>query len=198
MTRNDSTPVGELTRLLREHRAGDADAFARLVSLVYDDLRRVAGGQLRRGTPSDTLSATALVHEAYVRLVDETIPWQNRAHFFAIAARAMRRVLIDHARVRHAAKRGGGVLPLALDADALQGEIPADAMIVIDDALTKLGDVNDRLVRVAECRLFAGLTEQETADALGLSVRTVQREWSRARAWLQAALAPSPRPPTLR
>jgi RNA polymerase sigma factor (TIGR02999 family) len=187
---------GRLTHLLQRHRQGDDEAFDELVSIAYDQLRRVARGQLvRRGTPG-TLSPTSLVHEVYVQLRDERgVDWQDRGHFFAISARAMRRILVDHARRRGAKKRGDGVPVFALtDLDPAidQSANHADRILAIDQAVTALGRVQARLAQLVECRYFAGLTEEETAEALGVSVRTVQRDWIRARAWLLKTLGDSP------
>lgn len=186
---------GRLTHLLQRHRLGDDEAFDELVSIAYDQLRRVARGQLvRRGTPG-TLSPTSLVHEVYVQLRDERgVDWQDRGHFFAISARAMRRVLVDHARRRGAKKRGDGMPVFALtDIDPAidQPANHVDRILAIDQAVTALGRVQERLARLVECRYFAGLTEEETAEALGVSVRTVQRDWIRARAWLLKTLGDS-------
>lgn len=176
--------------LLLKSRAGERWAFDTLYTRLYDDLQGVARGQLRRYGAGDTLDTTALVHEAYVRLVDETsVPWECRAHFLAIAARAMRRALVDYTRERHAQKRGGGSPHVTLPADLFGVAPPLETLMVIDDALSELATFDDRLPRVAECRLFGGLTEAETAQALGVSVRTVQRDWRRARAWLQQELS---------
>jgi RNA polymerase sigma-70 factor, ECF subfamily len=193
--------TGRLTRLLQRHRMGDDEAFDELVSIAYDQLRRVARGQIvRRGTPG-TLSPTSLVHEVYVQLRDERgVDWQDRGHFFAISARAMRRILVDHARRRGAKKRGDGLPVFALtdfDPAIDQHADHADRILAIDQAVTALGRVQARLAQLVECRYFAGLTEEETAEALGVSVRTVQRDWIRARAWLlktlgDASQAPGP------
>lgn len=174
--------------LLLLSRAGDRSSFDMLYSRLYDELRDAARVQLRhyRG---DTLDATALVHEAYLRVADEqNVPWQCRAHFLAVSARVMRRVVVDHIRERTALKRGGGRPYVTLMPDLVAGEQQPETLIGIDDALSALAAFNERLTRVAECRLFGGLTEEETAAALGVSVRTVQRDWQRARAWLQQAL----------
>jgi RNA polymerase sigma factor (TIGR02999 family) len=185
--RNDR--VGEITALLQRHHAGDRQAYDELLSLVYDHLRKIARGQLGRGWPSTTLTPTALVHEIYVQLGDETgVDWQHRSHFFAISARAMRRVLVDHARARNAQKRAGGRPHLTLDEIQIGKESQAELIVAVDQALTSLERFNPRLARVVECRYFAGLTEEETASALETSLRTVQRDWMRARAWLLKAL----------
>jgi RNA polymerase sigma-70 factor, ECF subfamily len=190
--------AGRLTHLLQRHRMGDDEAFDELVAIAYDELRRVARGQLvRRGTPG-TLSPTSLVHEVYVQLKDERgVDWQDRGHFFAISARAMRRILVDHARRRGAKKRGDGMpifaltdIDPAIDPHTNQGD-HADRILAIDQAVTALGRVQARLAQLVECRYFAGLTEEETAEALGVSVRTVQRDWIRARAWLLKTLGDS-------
>lgn len=176
----------DVTRLLVAHHQGDKEAFGELMPLIYEDLRRIARQQLRRGASGQTLNATAVVHEAYFRLVDETrIPWQDRGHFFAIAARSMRRIIIDYARRKSTQKRGGAVPPLELEPERIGVEEQAETLLALDQGLGKLSAFNERLARVAECRLFAGLTEEETAVALAVSTRTVERDWVRARAWLQ-------------
>lgn len=180
---------GEITRLLRAHHDGDRDAFDRLVPLVYDRMRRIARGQLAASRRGDTLGATALVHEAYLQLVAErAVDWHDRSHFFAICARAMRRILVDHARRKLAGKRGGGSLQLSLEADLAGPSPSAELILAIDLALDRMATFNERLARVVECRAFAGMTEAETAQALQTSLRTVQREWTRARAWLRKEL----------
>lgn len=176
------TPI---TELLHRHHRGDREAFDQVVSLVYDHLRRIARGQLARGWPSDTLSATALVHEAYVQLAAETgVDWENRGHFFAICARAMRRILVDHARHLGAQKRNPDLPALMSSASDVSVDGQAELIVAVDEALASLEAVDARLVRVVECRYFGGMTEEETAGALGTSLRTVQRDWMRARAWL--------------
>ncbi len=176
----------EITRLLIAHHQGDREAFERLVPLVYDDLRRIARRQIGRSGAAATLNATAIVHEAYFRLVDaDGVPWQNRGHFFAVAARSMRRIIVDYARERQAQKRGGGEIHVELKPNAVAIEEQAETLLAIDRALTSIAAFSERLARVVECRLFGGLSEAETAQALDVSVRTVQREWHRGRAWLQ-------------
>jgi RNA polymerase sigma factor (TIGR02999 family) len=179
----------DITELLLAHRGGDATALDRLVPLVYDDLRRIARGQLRRRRPGDTLNTTGLVHEAYVRLVDQTrASWRDRGHFFAVSAIAMRQIVVDHARRRMRAKRGGDRVTVPLDDVQEPAAREAGRILEIDEALERLAKVDRRLVQVVECRYFAGLTEEETAAALGVSVRTAQREWFKARAWLRQEL----------
>lgn len=180
---------GEITRLLRAHHEGEREAFDRLVPLVYERMRRIARGQLARGGRGHTLSTTALVHDAYVQLVAETgVDWQDRSHFYAICARAMRRILVDYARRRQARKRGGAAPRVELDDNVPAADQPAEVVLAVDAALDRLAAFNPRLAQVVECRSFAGLTEEETAQALGTSLRTVQREWTRARAWLRKEL----------
>lgn len=175
----------DITQLLRRHQAGDRGAFDCLVGLVYEHLRRTARRQVARGWASRTLDTTALVHEAYLQLAGETkVEWQDRQHFFAIAARAMRRILVDHARYRGALKRGGARPPVDIDRVAASTSDKLELVLMIDEAVTNLEAFNERLARVVECRYFAGLSEEETAAALGTSLRTVQRDWMRARAWL--------------
>jgi RNA polymerase sigma factor (TIGR02999 family) len=182
-----------LTELLRAHGRGDRSAFDRLVPLVYEDLRRVARAQLRRLRAGETLDTTALVHEAYVRLVDQTAAnWQDRGHFLAVAAIAMRQILIDHARQRARQKRGGDRQRTDLNEGHLSIDADAEALLDLDRALRALGETDGRLVRVVECRYFAGYSEQETAEALGVSLRTAQRDWLKARAWLRRALRSAP------
>lgn len=175
----------EVTRMLQNWRAGDAAALDELLPLVYDELRRLADGYLRRERDGHTLQATALVHEAYLKLIDQQhLNWQNRAHFFGVAAQVMRHILVDHARAHRADKRGGGEAPLALDeAIAVSHERAAD-LIALDDALTGLAGIDPRKARIVELRCFGGLTEEETGEALGISVATVRRELRLAEAWL--------------
>jgi RNA polymerase sigma factor (TIGR02999 family) len=179
-----------VTQLLLAHQQGDREAFEQLIPLVYQDLKRVAGRQRRQWQSMETLNTTALVHDVYLRLVDERqVAWQGRAHFLAIAARAMRHILVDQGRERAALKRGGDWQRVELAADALPNdEWQVDRVLALERAFETLGAISERLLRVAECRLFAGMTEQETAEALSTSLRTVQREWQRARAWLQREL----------
>jgi RNA polymerase sigma factor (TIGR02999 family) len=185
-----SDDPGSITRLLQAHRAGERDAFDRLVATVYDELRRMARQQLRRARPGHTLDTAALVHDAYARLVEQSaVDWQDRSHFFAVVARAMRFVVVDRARRRGARKRGAGDAA-TLDAElavAAAGE-PVELVLAVDQAIERLAAFNERLARIVECRFFAGMTDPEIAAGLGLSERTVQRDWLRARAWLRRAL----------
>ena len=185
-----SPPRQDVTRLLESLSGGDRGALDALFPLVYSELRRLARGQLSRERPGHTLDSVALVNEAYLKLVDQdNVCWQNRAHFFAVSARAMRAILVDHARARNAAKRGGGRAAVPLDdvADLLSDE-QAEHLEQLDEALTRLAAVNEEASRAVECLYFAGLTLEESAEALGLSVATVRRRWSFAKAWLGRAL----------
>jgi RNA polymerase sigma-70 factor, ECF subfamily len=181
--------AGDLTRLLLAYRNGDRSAFDRLVPLVYPDLRRIARAHLRRGPSGRTLDTNGVVHEAWMKLVDQSrVDWQDRTHFLAVAARAMRQVVIDYARRRGAGKRGGGAPPLELDESRLGVVDQAEWLVTLGQALERLGSRDQRLVQVIECRFFAGLSEEETAEAMGVSLRTAQRDWLRARAWLREEL----------
>lgn len=180
----------EITRLLARHHQGERAAFDAVVPLVYERLRVIARGQLARaGRRGRTLDTTALVQEAYLQLAGaHGVDWQDRGHFFAVCARAMRRLLVDHARRHHALKRGGDAECVTLAPDMATAEAQSEEILAVDEALHGLAGFNARLARVVECRYFAGLTEEETAQALGTSLRTVQRDWMRARAWLLKAL----------
>lgn len=185
--------LGEVTRLLRAYGAGDAEAFRRLVPLVYDELRRVARGQLRRGPGWPSLNTTGLVHETYLKLAAaQELTAADRGHLMAIAATAMRQILVDRARARLRAKRGGGEAHVPLDDQGVAAPPPAEWLIDVDRALDALRARDERLARVFELRFFGDLSEEETAAALGVSLRTVQRDWPRARAWLRSALSPPP------
>ncbi|MEL7061156.1 MAG: ECF-type sigma factor [Acidobacteriota bacterium] len=177
-----------VTEWIRAHRSGDPDAFDRLVELVYDDLRRIARQQ-RRGR-SATLETSALVHEAYLRLSRADPAWNDRRHFYAVAARAMRQIFVDHARRHRRAKRGGDVDKVPFD-EAMDAPVsaPVERALAIDEALRRLEASEPRLVRVVECRFFAGLSEEETRDVLEVSLRTVQRDWQRAREVLRSILS---------
>lgn len=183
---SDSPAPEAVTQLLVEWQHGSQKALDRLIPLVYDELRAIAGRYLSREPASHTLQSTALVHEAYVRLIGQrSVEWQNRAHFFGIAAQMMRRILVDHARRQHRDKRGGWTPKLSLD-DAMAAAAPEPHfdLIALDDALTALALVDSRGARIVELRFFSGLTIDETAEVLDISAGTVKREWSAARAWL--------------
>jgi RNA polymerase sigma factor (TIGR02999 family) len=180
---------GEVTALLAASARGESDALDRLMPLVYDSLRAIAHRRLRAARPEHTLNTTAIVHEAYLKLVHQTgASWRNRAQFFAFAGRVIRNLLIDYGRERRAAKRGGGAILLPLD-DQLAGAPERTVeLLALDEALTRLGQSDQRLERLVEYRFFGGLTMEETAEAMGVSVTTAERDWRRARAYLFAAL----------
>ncbi|HUQ83663.1 MAG TPA: ECF-type sigma factor [Gemmatimonadaceae bacterium] len=183
-----------ITEALSAFRNGAPDAMDRLAPLVYDQLKRIARRQLRAEPVGHTLSTTALVHEAYLRLVDQTrADWQDRGHFYAVASGAMRRILVDYARRYRAARRGGGddgapARPVPLDDTDFPIEERAEALVALDEALERLVRLDERQARVVECRFFGGLTEEETAATLGISQRTVAREWVTAKGWLYQEL----------
>lgn len=179
----------QIASILVEVRDGDREALHRLLPLVYDELRRIAHRQLRLERQGHTLNTTALVHEAYLKLVDQTrVEWRDRVHFFAVAAQAMRRILVDHARKYLAAKRGGHQQRVPLEEAVFSVEDRADTLLALDEALTELAALDERLSRVVECRFFGGLTEEETAEALGVTARTVRRDWVKAKGWLHAEI----------
>jgi RNA polymerase sigma factor (TIGR02999 family) len=181
--------MANVVRLLESAEEGDENALRSLAPLVYDELRRLAHAYLRREREGHTLQTTALVHEAYVRLAGQDAPsWRNRTHFRAIAAETMRRILVEYARARNRAKRGGGGRPVTLeDTIGVEGKRPVDVE-ALDQALNRLVENDPRMVRIVELRFFGGLTVQETAEALGISPATVKREWATARAWLRREL----------
>lgn len=178
--------AGDVTRLLEQLRAGNQDVAGQLVPLIYQELRRIAGAQMGRERPGHTLQATAVVHEAYMRLAGEQeVPWQNRAHFFAIAANTMRRVLLDYARQRHAGKRGGeGAKKVEFDAELLIADDRLEDAVAVDEVLGRLTAMDPQQGRIVELRFFAGLNVEETAEVMGISTSTVKREWRSAKAWL--------------
>jgi RNA polymerase sigma factor (TIGR02999 family) len=181
----DRPPAREITRLIQEHLHGSRDALDQVFPLVYEELHRMAHRALLRERASHTLNTTALVHEAYLRLMDqERASWNDRAHFLAIAATAMRRILVDYARRQKRLKRGGDRRPVTLDDAMLVADQRADTLLALDEALSALAGLNERLSRVVECRFFAGLTVEETAATLQVTTRTIERDWQKARAWL--------------
>jgi len=179
-----SEPV-EITRLLLDLKQGDRNAEGKLIPLVYGELRRIAGIHLHHERPQHSLQPTALVNEAYIRLTGKlNVNWQNRAHFFAVSATVMRRILVDHARNSHARKRGDGWDDVSLNGAILPAPSRAPEILALDEALTRLAKLDERQSRVVELRFFAGMNDEETASALGISTRTVKREWRIAKAWL--------------
>ena len=185
----------DATQLLLEWEGTNRDVVDRLMPLVYDELRRLAHRHLRRERSDHTLQTTALVHEAYLNLINQDrVRWKNRAHFFAIAARVMRRILLMHARKKQALKRGGGHAHVSIDEVPVVSNENPEELIALDDALARLEELDERLPRVVECRYFGGLTVRETAEALDVSPATVKRDWRTAKAWLYRALQDPPQP----
>lgn len=185
-----TAPDDQITALLRDASRGDRETLDRLLPFVYEELRRIAHNRLGAEPTGHTLNTTALLHEAYLKLVDQTrVEWRDRAHFFAVASMAMRRILIDYARKHRASKRGGDRQRVPLDAADLSVEERAETLIELDEALTRLAQVDERLSRVVECRFFGGMTQKETAEALGVSPRTVRSDWATAKGLLHLTLA---------
>lgn len=182
----------DITGLLLQWSSGDADALDRLMPIIYEECRRIAAQQMQREHRDHTLDPTGVVHELYLRLIDQRrATWANRAHFFAIAAQLMRRILVDYARARGARKRGGSALLVSLDAAAdTPNDSRAEDVIAIDQALERLAEIDTDQVRIIELRFFGGLTVEDTARVVGRSPRTVKREWQLARAWLYRELHP--------
>jgi RNA polymerase sigma factor (TIGR02999 family) len=181
----------EMTALLSAWSDGDKAALEQLMPMIYQELRRLAARHLGRERLGHTLQATALVNEAYLRLIDQTrVRWQNKAHFMGIAAQMMRRILVDYARTRHYAKRGGGAPIVSLDEAAVLSLERSEELIALNDALTRLSDLDPRKGRVVELKFFGGLSVEETADVLRISPNTVLRDWRTAKAWLHRELRP--------
>ena len=175
----------EITQLLLAWNEGDESALEKLVPLVYEELRRLAKRRMRLERPDHTLQTSALINEAYLRLVDaRNVHWQNRAHFFALCARLMRRILVDYARTRQYAKRGGGAQPISLDQSPPVAPERSPDLVAVDDALHALAEVDARKAQVVELRFFGGLTVEETAEVLKVSPETVRRDWKLAKVWL--------------
>lgn len=178
-------PPGEVTNLLLELKQGNKEAEGQLIPLVYAELRRIATVRLRHESPAHSLQPTALVHEAYLRLTElKKIDWQGRSHFFAVAATMMRRILVDHARASRACKRGDGWDAVSLNEAILPSPERAPDLLALDEALNRLAALDDRQAKIVELRFFAGMSEEETGEALGVSARTVKRDWRIAKAWL--------------
>jgi RNA polymerase sigma-70 factor (ECF subfamily) len=179
----------DVTLLLSALTRGDEAAASKLIPVVYNELRRLAGSYMRRERADHTLQATALVHEAFLKLVNQrSVSWQSRAHFFGVAAQLMRRILVDHARGHSRQKRGGEPVKVSLDEAFVSAESQADEVLAVDDSLDALAKVDPRQARVVELRFFGGLSVEEAAGVLGVSPKTVKREWSVAKAWLTADL----------
>lgn len=189
---------GNVTQLLMEWRNGDRQALDALIPIVYDELRAIARRYMNRERSGHTLQTAALINEAWLRLVDkQDIAWQNRTHFFAISARIMRNLLVDHARARQMEKRGGGAVQVSLN-EAIAGSEPEMTvdMLSLDEALTRLAEFDERKARIVELRFFGGLSADETAEALDLSEITIKREWLKAKAWLFRELRGTEPPPS--
>lgn len=191
-----STSGPTLSRLIEAHLQGDPHALDQLVSLLYRDLKRLAHLELARLKPWETLDTTGLVHEAYIKIAQhQGAGWEGRAHFLGAAARAMRHILVDAARRRLSLKQGGGRRPETLDEELCANECHAEAVLAVDQALDQLRSLDERICRVVECQFFAGYSKEETAEVLGVSVRTVHRDWIRAKGWLRKKLGPAPHQP---
>ncbi len=179
----------DLTQLLLSWSEGDSKALERLIPLVSKELRQLAHAYMRRERPGHVLQTTALVHEAYLRLVDaQTLKWQNRAHFYGISAKLMRQILVEFARAEHSQKRGGGVAPGSLEETAVLSKAPDSNLLALDEALNDLEQFDQRKARIVEMRFFGGLSVEETAEVLKISPITVIREWNKAKAWLYQAV----------
>ncbi len=179
-----------VTQLLHDWSDGDREALDKLIPVVYEELRRQAARYLQRERPGHTLQTTALIHEAYLRLIDQkNVQWQNRAHFFGIAAQMMRRILVDHARGRQAAKRGGSDIKLPLEEGMIVSEGKEVDLVALDEALDRLTVIDPQQSRVVELRFFSGLSVEETAEVLGVSPRTVKRDWNVAKAWMRREIS---------
>lgn len=186
----EKPPPQQVTQLLIAWGNGDKAALEQLLPLVYEELHRLARQYMRRERNRNTLQTSALVNEAYMRLVDQKdVQWQNRAHFFAIAAQLMRRILVDHARKRNYQKRGGDARRVTLDETLIVSDERAAEVVALDDALTSLADLDERKSKIVELRFFAGLSIEETAEILAVSPGTVMRDWTLAKAWLRRAIA---------
>jgi RNA polymerase sigma factor (TIGR02999 family) len=189
MVSNDPEGPQEVTQLLIDWSNGDQNAFEKLLPLVYGELRRLAARHLARERRNHTLQSTAVVHEAYLRLVDQSrVQWKNRAQFFGVASQMIRRILVDHARSHQAAKRGSGAIKLSLDeAVGVPGGKDLD-LVALDDALKSLAEMDDQQARIVELRFFGGLSIEETAEVVGISPATVKRDWAMSKAWLYREL----------
>jgi RNA polymerase sigma-70 factor (ECF subfamily) len=184
---------GDVTVLLEQLAKGKEEVASKLIPLVYNELRRLAGGYMRRERNDHTLQPTALVHEAYLKLVEQrSVNWQSRAHFFGIAAQLMRRILVDHARGHLRDKRGGGVIPVPLDEALVFAPEQSSELVKLDQSLERLANLDPRQSKIVELRFFGGLTVEQTAEVLGISPKTVKRDWSVAKAWLHGDLKTSP------
>lgn len=184
-----TTSPQDVTQLLAAWRDGDQEALDKLMPLVYDELRRIAGRYMKRERAGHTLQTTALVNEAYLRMVGhQNVDWQNRAHFFGVAASVMRHLLVDRARANGRVRRGANPQQVTLDEGVVISEQKGEELLALDEALTKLNEIDERKVRIVELRFFSGLSAEETAEVLGVSEITVKRDWLKAKAWLYREL----------
>lgn len=188
----DASNQHEITKVLQSWSEGDEQAVEHLFPLVYEELRRLARSFLRKERGEHTLQPTALVHEAYLKLVDQNVSWQNRAHFYAISAKIMRRILVNYAREHNAEKRGGGHQRISLDETKEISQKKTLDVLVLDEALNKLEQFDERKCRVVEMRFFGGLSEKEISEVLKVSEKTIRRDWSLAKLWLHRELSPQP------
>lgn len=181
---------GEVTLLLAEMKRGNSEALPKLIPLVYHELKRLAAYFLQEEREGHTLQPTALVNEAYLRLAGQKASWQNRAQFMGVAAQLMRRILVDYARQRIAAKRGGGEMPFDIETCEIGGGVEqSEEMLAVDEALARLAELDPKQAKVVEMRYFGGMTVEETSEALGIAPRTVKREWALAKAWLRVEIS---------
>ena len=190
-----SEQVSRITGILQDVKHGDRSAWERLLPVVYDELRNLAARYLRRERKGHTLQPTALVHEAFLKLVDQSrVDWQGRAHFFAVAAQAMRRILVDHARQHQAAKRGGDRERIVFDENLMGGPPQTENLLALEDALVKLAQLDPQQARIVELRFFGGLNVAEVAEAMQMSKRSVEREWTMVHSWLRRELSSNTSP----
>jgi RNA polymerase sigma factor (TIGR02999 family) len=180
---------GEITQLLVAWSHGEETALETLTPIIYEELRRLAQSYMRQERTGHTLQSTAVVHEAFIRLIDQNVEWKSRAHFFAIAAKMMRRILVDHARAKSTSKRGAGMPRVSLDEQAMESQERRVDLVALDEALEHLGRIDPQRSRIVELRYFGGLSNEESANVLGISPATVQRQWSGAKAWLYRELS---------
>ncbi len=190
MSEHSAEKYGRINELLARMDRHDPNAFGELVAVVYPELKRLAHFQLTREQPGHTLNTTAIVHEAYVRMASGTGHWEDRKHFLRAASAVMRHLLVDHARRKRADKRGSGNVPVELEESRVEGDDDSLAVLALDSALKDITEIDPRLEQIIECRYFAGLSVEDTAEALGMSVRTVERDLQRARAYLAEAMGP--------
>jgi len=187
---SEQPPTSSVTELLAKAQSGDSSALANVFPLIYEELRRLAQIQIKREPDGHTLSPTALVHEAYMRLIDYSrMEWNGRAHFMAVAATAMRRILVEHARGHRSLKRGGALQRVSIESVQVGTEERAELLIAVDEALSRLKEIDPRQAQVVECRFFGGMTEEETANALGIGLRTAKRDWAKAKVWLHKEIS---------